>query len=282
MYDNGCMERKLIMSIDLHIHTRESDGTYSPRGAVKAAKKYGLKAIGITDHDTIEGIEPAMAAGEELGIEVVPGIELNTDYGDWDVHILGYYMDIKDRGFLELLERLRDQRVQRIERFIERLETIGIRVSIERVEELAGRGSMGRPHLARALVEKGYANSVGDAFIRYLERGRPAFVERYPFEPKEAVDAILKAGGIPILAHPGFLNRDQIIYELVDNGLMGIEAYHSEHTREHTEHYLALAGDMGLLVTGGSDCHGPGVKDRIRMGTVEVPYKVLEELKKAR
>lgn len=270
------------MLIDLHIHTEESDGTYSPQGAVKAAKGYGLKAIAIADHDTIDGVEPAMAAGEALRVEVVPGVEINTDYGELEVHILGYYMDLAKREFLDLLAKLRQERIKRMEHFVKNLSSLGIDVELERVFEIAGKGSVGRPHLGRALMEKGYVSSLREAFEKYLDRGSPAYVERYKFAPVEAVRAIRDADGIPILAHPGLLKRDDLIPSLVEEGLMGIEVFHSEHTPADIAHYMAMAKEMGLLMTGGSDCHGPGGKDRVRMGTVRVPYILLERLKEAK
>ncbi len=270
------------MLIDLHIHTNESDGTYSPESAVRTAKEYGIKAIAITDHDSIDGIKPAIAEGKAIGIQVVPGIEINTEYGDVDIHILGYYMDINDKRFLDLLRFLREERIKRIERFIEKLKAIGFDVELERVLQIAGKGSIGRPHLGRVLMEQGYVGSMREAFEKYLDRGSPTYVERHEFPPTKAIEAIRQARGIPVIAHPGILKKDDIIPELVKDGLMGIEVFHSEHTWRDRQNYMLIAKETGLLMTGGSDCHGPGGKDRMRIGTVRVPYVFLERLEEAK
>lgn len=269
---------------DLHCHTTASDGTWTPEEAVRRAAAAGLAALGISDHDTLDGIAPAMAAGARLGVEVVPGVEINTRHGGTDVHILGYYVDSGDAGLNRVLAEKRDARRLRLDRMLTRLEAAGIRVPAECVLALAGGGPVGRPHLARALVEAGYASSVAEAFDRYLVPGAPGYVPRDPMTPAEAVRAILAAGGVPVLAHPGLTARDDLIPGLVAAGLAGIEAHHPAHDLKQRRRYAAVAGRLGLIVTGGSDAHGPGgpahSAEGEDVGTVTVRYEVVRALRR--
>ncbi len=268
------------MSVDLHIHTTYSDGGSTPEEIVGMAKSIGLEAIAITDHDTLEGIEPALRAGLSSGIEVLPGIELGSYCQGEEIHILGYLVELNNRIFMEKLAFLRETRVYRMERMVEKLRELGFPVNIEMITGLSGPGSVGRPHLAAALIKIGVVATVFEAFDRYIGAGRPAYVPRYKMEPVEAVALIKTAGGAPVLAHPGLNKMDHLLGDLIKAGLDGIEVYHPSHTAELSNYYLQIARQNGLTATGGSDYHSPGHKEGSRFGIVTVSYNVVEELKK--
>lgn len=267
------------MKVDLHIHTTASDGTSTPQQVVQLAAQRKLRAIAITDHDTVGGILEAKAEGHRLGIEVIPGVEINTDYNHQEIHILGYFIRYKDRDLQTRLENLQKARLIRIRKMVDRLPGLGLPIELKRVLELAGEGSVGRPHIGMAMTEKGYVASVAEAFQRYLGLGRPAFVPRYALTPAEAVRIIRKAGGIAVWAHPGLAQRDCLMAELVEAGLRGLEVYYPEHTPDMVRHYLALAQKYQLVVTGGSDYHGSGTGYRAELGDVTVAYEAVDQLK---
>lgn len=245
------------------------------------AQKVRLAAVGISDHDTAGGLAGAIEAGRDLGIEVVPGVEINTDSLGVEVHVLGYYFDRSDGDFLDLLRRLRDGRAARGEEMVRRLRRAGLDISWDRVLEIAGGGSVGRPHVARALEEAGYVASTSEAFDRWLVPGKRGYVERYKLSPADAVRAVRRAGGVPVLAHPGLVGRDEIIPDLVEAGLMGLEVYHPDHGAVAVRRYGRLAGEMGLIATGGSDFHGPGGSHPWKIGHCAVDYEAVEKLKRA-
>ena len=269
------------MPIDLHIHTTASDGSWTPKEVVEQAKKLGLTAIAITDHDTMDGVERAIQRGAELGVEVIPGVELNTDYDDHEVHVLGYYLDFTNPSLQKELAELRDARVNRMRLMVEKLATVGVQISYDRVREIAGEGAIGRPHLARAIMEAGYASEWEEIFQKLIGRGCPAYVPRTKLTPTDAVKLILEVGGVPVLAHPGLNDLDEIIPDLIKAGLQGMEIYHYDHTDADIEHYEEMAQQYGLFFTGGSDCHGPGVKSGARLGQVMLPDELLRPLKTA-
>lgn len=268
------------MSVDLHIHTTYSDGGSTPEEIIRMAKSMGLEAIAITDHDTLEGIEPALQAGLSSGIEVLPGIELGSYYQGEEIHILGYLVELNNRTFMEKLAFLRETRVFRMERMVEKLRELGFPVNIEMITGISGTGSVGRPHLAAALIKIGTVETVFEAFDRYIGAGRPAYVPRYKMEPVEAVALIKSAGGAPVLAHPGLNKLDHLLGDLIKAGLTGIEVYHPSHTAELSNYFLKIARQNGLAATGGSDYHSPGHKEGSGFGIVTVPYNVVVELKK--
>ncbi|MFH1710427.1 MAG: PHP domain-containing protein [bacterium] len=268
------------MPADLHIHSNFSDGLLSPAEIVKKARDAGLTVISITDHDIVDGIDPAIAEGEITGVKIIPGIEFTTDVPGTEIHMLGYYIDHKAEWLLELLSKIQDDRTNRIHKIIDKLKKLGISISAEDVLKLAGTGSVGRPHVARALLQKGAVKSVQEAFNKYLGYGTPAYVPHFRLTPVQAVQTIIKAGGIPVYAHPAVSNKDEIIPELVAKGLAGIEAYYSKHSDDQTKHYVALAEKYGLLMTGGSDYHGFGTVRDVLLGEVKLPdadVKKLEE-----
>ena len=265
-------------TIDLHIHTTASDGTCTPADTVAAAAASGVEVLGIADHDSLDGIADALEAGPPSGVTVVPAVEINTDYGETEAHVLGYFVDHTSVRLNGVLEEIRRRRVERAQEMIARLASLGIRVDEARVRELAGDGSVGRPHVARALVEAGYVQTGGEAFARYIGRGQPAYVPRYRLTPEQAVKAIRAAGGIPVLAHPGKVGDDTLVQALIEQGLEGLECFHVDHSVAHANHYIAMARQQGLVVTGGTDSHGPKSDRPVAIGAVAVPRWVWDEL----
>jgi len=272
------------MYADLHLHTTASDGSFRPAEVVALAEGKGFAVISITDHDTVDGLEEALQEGQKRGIEVIPGIELSTLYGDLEVHILGYYIDREDKQLRSLLRRFIESRKTRAFKMIEKLNEMGIDITAERVKELAGSEFVGRPHIAKAMVEKGYISEVSEAFTEdYIGRGGRAYVERFKLSPEEAIGLILDIGGVPVLAHPGYLSSgesldDGMIGRFVESGLKGIEVFYSKHTEKQTQYYMDIAKRYRLLVTGGSDCHGHN-GDGILMGTIKLSCGYVKALK---
>lgn len=262
---------------DLHVHTAASDGLLTPPQVVERAAALGLAAIAVADHDTTAGVVPARVRGAEMGLQVVPAVEINTEVDRCEVHILGYWMSHLDR-LESALGRLRRARQGRARTILHRLAGLGISLDWERVLELAQGGVLGRLHIARAMVEQGYAQSVMDAFENYLLPGRPAYVPRYRLTPAEAIALVRQAGGAAVLAHPATGPSDAFIRELVACGLQGLEVYHPSHGPEHVVHYLRLAGEHDLVVTGGSDFHGPGEREGSDIGSYTVGLDAVVKL----
>ncbi len=266
------------MDADLHIHTTVSDGCLSPAEAVRLAKDINLEALSITDHDTMGGISEALAEGEKLKIKVIPGVEMSTEYKNKEIHILGYFVDDQNENFQILLEHLRKARQKRVKNIIQKLNGLGCKVKLEEVANLAREGSVGRPHIARLLAKKGYVTSVKDAFERFIGLNAPAYVERYKLLPKEVIDLVLKAGGVPVLAHPGLIKNDSLINEIINDGLKGLEVYHPEHNEEEVRRFQIMAFKNKLLITGGSDCHGIDQLTGSQLGGVTVPMYHVDKL----
>ena len=263
---------------DLHIHTDFSDSTFSPEEVAKCAGERGLSAIAICDHDCVDGIAPCTDAGSPLGIEVIPGIELTVEKQDAEIHILGYFIDWKTEWFRKRLKDMQEARIERIRKMVEKLNAAGIDVKAEDVFKLAGRGTVGRLHLAQAMLKTGKVKSFKEAFNKYIGFAKPCYVSNARFSPREAIEVLTKVGGVAVLAHPGVMKRDEYIPELVECGLRGIEVYHTDHNAAAVKRYEELAAQYGLLATGGSDCHGMG-KGKVMIGTVRVPYELVEKLK---
>lgn len=264
------------MAADLHNHTTASDGTLSPGDLVRRAAGAGLSFLGITDHDTTGGLEAAHAAARDFAIRVVPGIELSTDATGREVHILGYFCQTEAGPLAERLVSLRESRRRRLGQMVERLREAGLELTQE-VACQAGEGSPGRAHLARALVARGHAATMADAFERFLARGRPGYVPREKLHPLEAVRLVRASGGVAVLAHPGLMGDDTIIPSLVEAGLGGLEVIYPEHDGEQRDRYGEMARRFGLIATGGSDFHGVG--ERLAdVGAARVPDQVVEEL----
>lgn len=268
------MKEKLV---DLHIHTTSSDGLLSPEEVVEIAKRAGLSAIAIADHDAIDGIFRAKVKAEELKIELIPAVELSVSYKGDDFHMLAYLVDYKDENFRKRIESFRDERLQRGEKMVKKLNEMGINLSLDAVRAIAQNSSVGRPHLADALIKGEYVHTYEEAFARYLGYHAPAYVPKKYLTPEEGIELIHAVKGISVLAHPGTTRRDEVIPDLTSFGLDGLEAYHSQYDLETTQYYINLANKFGLIYTGGSDCHGR--RDKILIGTVKVPYQCLERLK---
>jgi predicted metal-dependent phosphoesterase TrpH len=262
--------------IDLHSHTNYSDGTFTPGEAVSLARERGLDVLAVTDHDTIGGLGEAFEAGADLGVEVVPGVELSTVYEGEGVHILCYYMDVEDPELRAELRRLQDDRFRRGERMVERLQELGYPVTFDRVREIAKGGNVIRPHVAQALVEAGVVATASEAFSEELiGSGGRAYIEKHALHPREALELIHSAGGVCVLAHPGTFRETKpvpasLIEDLAGAGLDGIEALHPEHTPEVEARYVEMAERLGLFHTGSSDCHGTRYEP-VRMGMRVTP-----------
>ena len=263
---------------DLHIHTDFSDSTFSPEEVARCANERGLSAIAICDHDCVDGIEPCANAGSLLELEVIPGIELTVEKEDAEIHILGYFFDYNIEWFRSRLEEMRRSRIERIYNMVKKLNGAGIEVKSEDVFKLAGRGTVGRLHLAQAMLKTEKVKSFKEAFNKYIGFAKPCYAPHSKFSVREAMELLLKVGGVPVLAHPGIMNKDEYIPELVEHGLRGIEVYHTDHNAGTVKHYEELARQYGLLVTGGSDCHGMG-KGRPLIGNVRVPYELVDKLR---
>lgn len=266
------------MRIDLHTHTTASDGLLPPERLVELAKGAGVTVLAIADHDTTDAVDAALAAGRRLGVEIIPAVEINTDVDESEVHVLGYFINYHEAWFQAFLVRLRDGRVNRAARMVEKLNALGLRIDFERVRAMA-EGAVGRPHVARALVEAGAVKSTEEAFEKYIGRSGPAYVERMKVTPEEAVRVIARADGIPVLAHPGWGVKDEMIPPLVEAGLEGLEVYYPDHTPAMVAHYLDLASQYRLVVTGGTDFHGGDLATRVSIGSQYVPDGVVERLK---
>ena len=269
--------------VDLHTHSTYSDGLLSPAALVEEAASRGVRFLALTDHDTVAGIPEARAAGDHLGVEVIPGVELSAAFeSGGEVHLLGYFVDIDDPALLEQLAGYGRARATRMERMVERLGRIGAPVGLERVREIAGHGTVGRPHLGRALVEAGHAADLSDAFARYIGGGKPAFVPRPRIDPRDAITLVCGAGGVPVLAHPFSVGDiEGVLDRLVPAGLAGMEVDYGEYDDEGREMLRQTAARRGLIATGGSDFHGPDLRVARELGSVPVPLAAVERLREA-
>jgi len=268
--------------VDLHVHTYFSDSTFSPQEVVQTAQENGLRAVAITDHDCIDGISPCIKAAKNKPLEIIPGIELAVEVNNLEIHIIGLFIDYKAAWFIEKLKEIRESRELRMQKMIKKLNDLGVDISGQDVSVLKHTsGSVGRLHLARALLQKGAVSSIKEAFNRYIGENKPGYVKRMIVSPQECIRMIKKLGGIPILAHPGMQATDEFMPELVGYGLMGIEVYHTGHTEQVSRHYRKLAKKYNLVLSGGSDCHGIG-KGYPLIGKAKVPYEILDKLKIAR
>lgn len=264
--------------VDLHVHTNYSDGSFSPTEVVRRAKELGFAAIGIADHDEVGGVTEAIWAGRSEDMEIVPAVEMTSACNGKEIHILGYLIDHHNRELRERLKEFRHNRFRRMQGMVDKLRGLGLRIRMETVRKLAGHGSLGRLHLARAMFQEELVGTVQQAFDLYIGSGKRAYVKKPRIEFEEAIDLIISAGGVPVLAHPKLAHIDGKIPELARRGLRGLEVFYAKHTPEETEKYLAVAARHDLVVTGGSDCHGV-IKDKMLLGTVKLPYRRLEELR---
>jgi predicted metal-dependent phosphoesterase TrpH len=269
--------------VDLHLHTTASDGRLSPTELVRLVAQNGLKVVSISDHDTTEGLAEVYQAAQEFpDLRIIPGIELSTDIPSDEIHILGYFIQYDDPEFQETLRRFRAGRLERGRLMVEKLATLGIYVDWERVREIAGDGSVGRPHIALAMVEQGYIKEPRDAFVEYLGRNGLAYVEREKVTPAEAVKLLARVGGVAVLAHPAqFVDLDATVLELKAAGLMGMEVYYAQYSRETVQRLAGVAARHGLIPCGGSDYHGLGNTGEPLPGALGPPMATVQRLEEA-
>lgn len=267
-----------LYEADLHCHTTASDGLLSPTELIQLAAKLGLKGVGITDHDTIQGWKEAEEASAYYQIQILKGIELNTNWQGKEVHILGYEMDSSSNYFTNMLRVLRKAREKRMEEILSRFKDLGINIAVDEVQQFAQGESIGRPHIAQVLIERGYVKTIREGFERFIGKGAPAYVSRYKLTPEEGIRLIREARGVAVLAHPGVHRLEEGIPAWVKSGLQGIEVLHSEHNTDDEKKYFELAQKYCLLTTGGSDFHGEARKPGVNLGGWGVPIEVIQQI----
>ncbi len=266
---------------DLHVHTKFSDGTWAPKEVIEEAKKNSLSAIAITDHDCVDAIAESFEIAKSYDIELIPAIELSAETDNADVHILGYMIDWESQVFKKQIKDVCQSRVERIKEIVERLKNYNVNIDINSVFKLSGCGSAGRLHIAQIMLEEGYVSNIKEAFNKYIGDKSPCYVKGFQLSPKEAISMIDEVGGIPILAHPRLLESDELVLDFVDDGIRGLEVYHSDHSQSDSRHYLEMAKKYDLLITGGSDFHGDA-KVGSSLGSIKLPYGFVEKLKNAK
>jgi predicted metal-dependent phosphoesterase TrpH len=272
-------------TIDLHTHSTFSDGTFTPLQLVKYAEEKGLKAFALTDHDTTEGVKEAKSI--ETDVEVISGVEISTRYDKKEIHIVGLYVNENDADLNKQLKYYREKRVTRNFEILEKLNSLGVNITIDDVKESCTGDVISRAHIAKALVSKGFVGSYTEAFDRYLGDNKCAYVPRETLNYEESMELITKAGGVPVLAHPllykmSDTNLENMMVKLRQKGLKAVEVYYSTHSNSDTQHIMAMANRVGLIYSGGSDFHG-ATKPKIDMGTgmgkLAVPYEILEKIR---
>ena len=280
------------LGIDLHIHSTASDGSFTPEEILEHAQKLNLAAIAITDHDAIDGSREALRIGIPPSFNFLTGVEISAAHppffpGSGSFHILGYNINLDNRELNQALSRLQDARRNRNPAILRRLNELGFEITLEEVNQEVGEGQLGRPHIAYAMVKKGFVASIDEAFDKYLGTNGPAYVDKYRIECEQAINIIRAAGGVPVLAHPALLNiennqkLDSLLKNLVKMELKGIEVYYPEHSPRQVRQYTELAGKYGLLMTGGTDFHGtitPEIKMGSGNGSMCIPYLLYEKL----
>jgi len=265
---------------DLHLHTTFSDGALSPSELLERARQAGLTAISITDHDHTGGLDEAADLAGKNGIVVVPGVELSTIVGEADVHILGYFINHRDSRLQEYLELFRKERRKRAERIVEKLNGMHIPLTLAAVLRRAGAGSVGRPHIATALVEEGLIGTYQEAFSKYIGFGKPAYEKKYLISPREAIALVAAAGGLSFLAHPSTFINEEVLQEIIDAGIDGIEVVHPSHSPELVAHYSAIVSEYFLLASGGSDFHGGKRNDRESFGKYFISTEYVDMMRR--
>ncbi|MBC8183499.1 PHP domain-containing protein [candidate division KSB1 bacterium] len=263
---------------DLHIHSDQSDGLFSYKKIIDYSIKIGLKAISITDHDNISALGKTEKYAKDNGLEFIPGIEISAKTRNVDLHMLGYFIDYDNKSLVDYINLFQNERIKRAEKMVKRLNNCAIPLSFEAVRECAQNGSIGRPHIAGALLKEGLIDNYQEAFNKYIGDGRPCEVPKYKITPQEAIALINRAGGICILAHPGEDVNDAGIYDLIKVGLDGIETIHPRHTQKQVNFFRNIVNRYNLIETGGSDCHGKYNND-IFIGRMNVPYAFVEKMK---
>jgi predicted metal-dependent phosphoesterase TrpH len=271
-----------VSGVDLHTHTTASDGTYAPADLVREAVRRGVRVLAVTDHDSVEGVVPALlTAASGPPIEIVAGIEINTDDPGGEIHVLGYFLDHEAAWLRDLLREFRGERATRVHRMADRLRELGYPIDVEEVFALVQEGSAGRPHVAQVMVRRGHVGTVREAFDRFLAAGKPGYVPHRKVTPREACEIIRRAGGLAVVAHPGFhADPEAMVKTLAGTGLLdGVECYYAEHSPELTARLLGLCRELDLAPTGGSDFHGPKVR-AATLGQPPVPWEAWEALRR--
>jgi predicted metal-dependent phosphoesterase TrpH len=266
---------------DLHIHSYYSDGTFSPNKIVKTAKENGLSAVSITDHDEICAVPIAQEFGKKIGMVVISGCELSAIYKDAEIHILGYMYDENQGNLKGKLIEVREYREIRAKKILSKLEDYNINIEFNRLKEIAGKGSIGRPHIAQAMFEQGYITKYSEAFWKYIGNGKPCCVPKFRFSIQEAIDLIVDSKGIPVIAHPGNIRPREIVDELLEFPFMGIEVWHPDHNPRKVEEFIKIAQEHSLITTGGSDSHGD-VPSKASIGEIKVDISVIDRLKECK
>lgn len=266
------------MFADLHLHSKFSDGTYTPEEIVTQAQAFDISVLSLTDHDTVEGCVRMAMACKAAGMEFVTGTELTAELNGNELHLIGYYIDIDNPRLLADMAKFQTVRQNRIREMVSRLNDLDIPLEAEAVFAIANCRSPGRPHVGRALVQGGFCSSLDEAFERFLKKHRPAWVPKFKISAMDAIELIHHSGGVSVMAHPGLNRTDDIIPQLVEAGLDGLECYHTKHSPATIEHYLEIADQFNLAVTGGSDCHGLN-KGKPLIGSIKLPYEHVRELK---
>lgn len=262
---------------DLHLHSHFSDGTFAPEEIAERAKQSGLRALALTDHDTVEGCKRTAVACAAVGIEFITGTELTAEHNDHELHVLAYLVDTQNPMLVTEIAKFQKVRQERIREMVARINELNIPLNVEDVFALANCRSPGRPHVARAMVKAKLCGTLDEAFERFLKKGRPAWVPKAKMSALEAIELIHQASGLAVMAHPGLNKTDESIPELVAAGLDGIECFHTKHNAATAERYQKLAREHNLLITGGSDCHGLS-KGKPLIGTVKLDYLHVEKL----
>lgn len=277
-----------VHQVDLHLHTTHSDGTLSPTELVDLCAGKGLQVIAISDHDSTEGVAEAQAAAVKHGIEIIPAIELSTDVPDNEIHMLGYFVDTEDTEFQDLLKSFRAGREDRGREMVERLRKLGLEITWEQVETIADGAAVGRPHIAQAMIERGYVSEWQEAFERYIGRTGPAYVERTRLEPEEAIRVLLDNGALPVMAHPLYYERTdtqklkKVVSELKDAGMVGLEVHYGEFSETEIGMLANIADELGLIPCGGSDYHASGKPGEIIPGEAGPPMSAVNALRAKR
>jgi 3',5'-nucleoside bisphosphate phosphatase len=273
------MNNASLIRADLHMHTTASDGRLTPEQLVAKAVEQGLNVMAVTDHDTVEGISRALKAASGFNIKLIPGVEINTDVPGMEVHMLGYFINFESDRLIEPLRELRDSRVIRAEGMLEKLDKLGMPIKWDELLEIAGDSVIGRPHIAKAMVDAGYVSSSSEAFDNYIGRKGPAYVEHKKMTPVEVVELIKSVNGIPVLAHPANIdNLDSILHDLKSAGLMGLEVYYGKYTPDIIQGLLALAKKYDLITTGGSDYHAFHDERETMVGDIDIPEDCIRTL----
>ena len=270
-----------MAEVDLHLHTTYSDGRLTPTQLVDLVAQRGLRVVAVTDHDSTEGLAEALEAGEKYpNLTIIPGIELSTDIPGTEIHVLGYFINYADPGFQETLSEFRAGRLDRGRRMVDNLEKLGINIDWERVLELSDGGAVGRPHIAQAMLEKGYIAHPQEAFEKYIGRNGPAYADRPKLTPEDAARMILGVDGLPVLAHPARYVKDPEgqLPALKEAGLAGMEVYYKDYTPEEVGNLLGLCQKYDLIPTGGSDYHALGTPDEVEPGSVGPPLDIARRL----